>query len=122
MSPLSPPNPRKAPGRRLGLRLRLRLGGRLAGHRDADVAPVEAHLDHAVAQRRGDLRGEIGERVHDGQPGGRLDGGAEQGGGLPGLLVTGAGRGGEVLPQLADVLTEVHDTTVASTVASVKER
>ena len=115
MSPLSPPPkpPERAlRGGRLGLRLRL--GGRLAADRDPDVAPVEAHLDHPVAERRGDLRGEVGERVHDGQPGGRLDGGAEQGGGLPGLLVAGPGRGGEILAQLADVLTEIHDTTVAS--------
>ena len=70
---------------------------------DADVAPVEAHLDHAVAERCGDLRGEVGERVHQGQPGGGLDRRAEQRGGALGLLVTRCGGGREVLPQLGDV-------------------
>ena len=99
---------------RLRFGLGLRLDGRLPADRDPDVAPVEAHLHHPVAERRGDLRGEVGQRVHEGQPGGGLDGRAEQRGGPPGLLVAGGGGRGEVLAQLVDVLTEIHDATVAS--------
>ena len=102
MSPVSaPPNPRE-PAERRGPASGSGSGSALGSpaDRDADVAAVEAHLDHAVPQRGGDLGGQVGERVHDRQPGGRLDGGAEQRGGAPRLLVAGSGRGGEVLAQL----------------------
>ncbi len=124
MSPASPPNPpkpRNPPKDGVGL-LGLRLlGRRLAADGHAHVAAVEAHLDHAVAERLGDLRGEVGERVHHGQSGGGLDGRAEQRTCALRLLVARRGRGREVLPQLGDVLAEIHDAIVASDVTSVKD-
>ncbi len=61
MSPVSAPPkpPPNAAERRVRVRRRLRR--RLVpADRDADVAAVEAHLDHAVAERGGDLGGQVG--------------------------------------------------------------
>jgi hypothetical protein len=95
------------------------VGGRAADH-DLHVLAVEADLDHPVLQREGDLARQVGQRGHDGQPGGRLDGGREHPCRGPGLLVSGRSRGGEVLSQCGDVRTEFHDITMTSWMASVK--
>ena len=114
MSPVSTPGPRGGGGGGGGVGDVLRADG------DADVAAVEAHVDGAVAELGGDLRGEVGERVHQGQAGGGLERGAEQSGSALGLLVAGGRRRSEVVAQLRDVSTDVHDATVASQMASVK--
>ena len=126
MSPASPPNPPKprAPNAAKGESARSGSGSsvrRVGAHGDPHVAAVEAHLDHAVAEGGRDLRRQVGERVHQRQARGGLDGRAEQRGGALRLLVTRGGGGREVLPQLGDVLAEIHDAIVASLVTSVKE-
>ena len=77
--------------------------------RDPHVSAVESNLDHPVLQRCGDLRGEIGHRIHDCQPSGGLQCNAQYGCSAPGLLVTCRRRGGEVLTQLTKVRCQIHD-------------
>ena len=110
----------RAAARRRGRWRRLAHG--LRAHGGTHVAPVEADLHRAVAERGVHLRGELGERLDQGEPGGRFDGGAEQCGRALGLLVAGCGRSREVVTQLRDISTDVHDATVASSVVSVKRR
>jgi thymidylate synthase (FAD) len=76
---------------------------------DPYITAVEAHFHHLVIQHRGDLCGEIGQCVHDGQASRRFERNGQDGCGMPGLLVACGRRSGEIFPQLGDIRREIHD-------------
>ena len=84
-------------------------GLRWRAHRDPHIAAVKAYLHDSVIQRCGDLRGEVGQRIHDGEAGCGFHRNAQYCGGVPGLVVARGRGGGEVFPQLGDVRREIHD-------------
>src|SRR5690606_15023475 len=94
-------------------------GGGVVDH-DLDVPAVQAQVDDRSVELGGDFGGQVGQGVHDRQPGGRFDRAGEDRGPLQGVLVAHGGGGCEVVAELADVRRQIHDVTMTLHVTSGK--
>ena len=91
-------------------------GGHL--HDEVQLSAVEAYVDAPLRQLGADLGGGLGDGLHQGEAGARVQGVAEALGHLARLLATRLGRGEEVAAEAVDVRRDVHahhyDITVTS--------
>ena len=94
-----------------------RLGAGADDHEDR-LATLEPHLDGGAVELVGDLGRGLGERVHQGEPDGRVEGHRQPLGGGADLVAAGLGGLGEVSAETLDELRDVHgqnyDTTMVS--------
>ena len=84
----------------------------MPGDGDPNVPTVQPEFDGGVLQRAGDLGGQVGQRIHDGEAGGGFQGAGQQGGGAAGSLVADRGGGEQVIAEVLGVGGEIHDTTM----------
>ncbi len=95
--------------------------GQAAGDHDPDVPAVQPDLDHAILQGHGDLGGQVGQGVHDRQPGRWLQGRGQHGGGPLGVLGAGGGGRGQAVAEGGEIGREIHDVSMASLMTSHKQ-